>query len=339
MILKDQKEADAVVIEASSVEKQTGRVVSLRELKELVKERPPLNFIWNGIKEHTLNFLVAPPKVGKTILCENLGMSIAAGQEKFLDMPIWDGTEVLTTRVGNDAWLDNFITPGPDTPRYFTTSKEWDWLTGTIKEYNPRLTIIDSLTSLNFNSRVEESSVCVDLTNRLKKVIEETGTTIVVIHHTQKLKPELLSLANMAGSRVLGAEADAVIGMNRTPSGKRYIKLLANRYMDDYSETVQLFNITEECWIELGGKVNESEILREFDNRVDTTNKELVHAYISEYTGDDCSVIIETSKMYQELVDAQKMSKPTLHSSLNKLVDDNFISKIEKGRYALVKQE
>jgi KaiC/GvpD/RAD55 family RecA-like ATPase len=340
-------------------QKTNSKIVSIDRLIDLANKQPKLNFIWKGIKEQTLNFIVAPPKVGKTTLSENLGMSIAAGRQDFLGFPLGfdDNQRVmmisleeywlnrcsrnsrqmdfLDVHTHSGDWHENFKVANPEAPRYFQSADDWQWLVSEINEINPFLVIIDSLSRLYIGGNIEDSATSQDLTRKLRKVIDKTRTTLLVIHHTHKFKDEPISLANMAGSRILAQEADAVIGMNKTPFGNRYIKPLAYRYMDDHSDTVQLFTINEHGWITSGAEVNESRILRQLDNRTDDTNKDLILNHILEHTGGDISVIIEAAKLHASFVDTGKMSKPTMYSALGKLTEEGIIQKQSKGEYTL----
>lgn len=336
-----------------------GKTINIDDLISRVDEEPVLNFIWQGIKEQTMNFIVAPPKVGKTILCENLGMSIAAGCTHYMNSPLWYGDNkkvliigleeyyinrtirnkkqliYLDEKIGNATWHTNFDVISSDSPRYIQTKKDWNWLTEAIENISPRIAVIDSLTRLHAGSSIEDSTVCIELTKKLRKIVDRTGVTLIVIHHTHKIKNEPISLTNMAGSRILSQEADAIIALNKTPLGKRYIKPLAYRYADDYCESVQTFIINEHAWLIPGNQVNESKLLREFDNRTDTTNKDLVQQYFCNSSEQNDTKTIPTSKLIREFVSNGTMTRPTLFSAINQLGEEEIIIKVEKGVYAL----
>ena len=336
------------------------KIINIDDLVSRVDEEPALNFIWQGIKEKTMNFIVAPSKVGKTTLCENLGMSIAAGCQQYMNSTLWFGDNkrvliigleefyvnrtsrnkkqltYLDEKTGNSTWHSNYNVVTPDAPRYIQSKKDWKWITDAIESVSPRITVIDSLTRLHAGSSIEDSTVCIDLTKKLRKIEEKTGTTLIVIHHTHKIKSEPLSLSNMAGSRILAQEADAIIALNKTPLGKRYIKPLAYRYADDYCETVQTFIINENGWLVPGQQVNEGNLLREFDNRTDTTNKDLVLQYFFETSEGNSSKTIEAKELVDEFVVNGTMTKPTLYSAINVLVEDKKIKKVNKGVYNFI---
>lgn len=71
---------------------KTNKMRYTQPIDELISEvsrMPQENFFYGGIKENTLNFLVAQSKIGKTTLAENLCMCIAAGYDKYLESDVW----------------------------------------------------------------------------------------------------------------------------------------------------------------------------------------------------------------------------------------------------------
>ncbi len=344
---------------AETKQKATIKFLPLDGLIKSVKELPKENFFYEGIKENSLNLLIAQAKVGKTTWAENLAMCIAAGHNKYLDKKVWFGenrivllfsleeffrgrternikqVKYMDTLVGNDNWHENVYASPTDVPRYIENREDWEWMLAQIKEMKPAFTVIDSLSRMHGSEAIEDSSTCNALMKKLKNIVYETGTTLLVIHHTNKLGNEPLSLSNMAGSRVLSQEADSIITLNKTPTGKRYIKPLAYRYADDSCETVQLFTRDSNQWLQSDGHEAESKILREFDNRIDDSNAEKILNYILDFTAGDNSIMIETKELVEKLVNTRHMSKPTLHKSIDKLVDGKVLSKHGRGQYTL----
>lgn len=331
----------------------------LDELISVVRQMPQENFFYGGIKENTLNFSVAQSKIGKTTLGENLCMCIAAGYNKYLDKDVWFGEnqrvmlisleefyrsrtsrnysqlQYMDNLIGNSTWHENVFSARATVPRYIETKRQWDNLIAEIDEIKPALTIIDSLSRLHGTDSIEDSSTSIGLMKKLRNIVAKTGTTLLVIHHTNKIGSDALTLSNMAGSRIIAQEADAVIGMNKTPSGKRYIKPLAYRYADDDCELVQLFKRNSNHWLESVGYIQEHKLLRELDQRTDDTSIETVMEFFNEYTAGDISVIVETKNLMEGLVDNRVMSKPTLHKALGRLVEEDQIQKHGKGTYTL----
>jgi len=340
--------------------KMSAQLVKIDELIETVDKLPKENFYYEGIKENSLSLLVAPAKVGKTTMAENLAMCIASGQEKYLDKPVWSGTnkkvmiisleEFFRGRternkkqvayvdgiVGNSEWHENLFVSPTDGQRYIETKKDWEILLNSIQEINPAFTVIDSLSRMHGSEAIEDSSTCIELMRNLRNIVDKSGTTMMVVHHTNKLSNDPVSQFNMAGSRILSQEADAIIGMNKTPAGKRYIKPLAYRYADDSSDTVQLFTRNEHQWLISDGNVKEYKLLKELDKRTDNKSAEIVMDYFLDHTAGDYSVLVETKELVKTLVDTKTISKPTLHKALDCLLEEGTIVKQDKGLYSLV---
>ena len=73
------------------------------------QQEPSYNFIWNGIKESSFGYVYGPPKVGKTIMCENLGMAIAAGHDSYLGIKIDQTKRRKVLFIGMEEFWRNQI--------------------------------------------------------------------------------------------------------------------------------------------------------------------------------------------------------------------------------------
>ena len=157
------------------------------ELINIVKDLPKENFYYEGIKENSLNLLIAQAKIGKTTWAENLAMTIAAGYNKYLDKDVWFGenrkvmlwsleefyrgrTErnkeqliYMDKLIGNTEWHKNVFASPTDVPRYIETKKDWEWIIKQIQEINPAFTVIDSLSRMHGSDAIEDSSTCIEL--------------------------------------------------------------------------------------------------------------------------------------------------------------------------------
>lgn len=60
-----------------------------------------------------------------------------------------------------------------------------------------------------------------------------------------------------------------------------------------------------------------------------------ISEYFFEFTQVDVSVIVETKSLAEHFVTPRVMSKPTMHSSLDRLIESGLIYKVDKGKYAL----
>jgi hypothetical protein len=145
-----------------------------------------------------------------------------------------------------------------------------------------------------------------------------------------------ITLATLAGSRVIGQELDFMIGINRTSDNDRYIKDVAYRYASDDSEFVTKFIINEHLVIESLGPAREHKLLEGTVVPDDQNqNDHLLSQYFMDYTQGDVSVIVETKNLMQQFVTPQMMSRPTLHASLDRLIENGSIYKVAVGKYAL----
>ncbi len=96
---------------------------------------------------------------------------------------------------------------------------------------------------------------------RLREIAYKYEIILLVIHHTQKIDNKALSMASMAGSRVISQELDFMIGVNRLSDGSRYLKDIAYRYANEDNELVLTFNINESQFVEAGRYCTEQELL------------------------------------------------------------------------------
>jgi archaellum biogenesis ATPase FlaH len=329
---------------------------SLREMISRVQQEPRLEMIYSGIKEKSIGVVFGPSKSGKTMFCENLAMSIAAGADSYLWKPInMAGRKVLfvsleeyyanrTERNEKQAmslieqygadWLDNYIVVNENLDRYLNDASDWSRLAEIIIEQSPDIAFVDSLTHM-YSGSIEDSKVAIDLTKKLRHLGDTTGTTIVAIHHTHKMYGQPLSIDTIAGSRVIAQELDFMIGLNRTPTGSKYIKDVAFRYIQSNDETVLTYDIDDSCWLNITGETTEAKLLAAPDGRKDNTNKQLILDFL-QGQNEAGNIVVPTKLIEAKFVDTGEMSKPTVHSNLRKLISDNFIVKPSQGEYRLV---
>jgi len=327
---------------------------SLNDMMARVKKEPKLVMLYPGIKEKSVGIIVGPSKSGKTIFCENLGMSIAAGLNEYLGASINIGNRTVLfisfeehysnrtdrnskqadalTTVSGKGWLKNYIVVNEHMPRYIITNEHWNDLRDLINAIKPGIVFLDSLTRM-YQGSIEESKVAVELTQKLRSLSEATGTTIVIIHHTHKMYGQPLSIDTVAGSRVIVQEMDFMIGINRTLDGKSYMKDIAFRYAQCDSETVRTFTISENCWINISGHIEEMKLLSSLDGRRDDVNRSRIFELLTEQQAS--GVPVTTTQVLVKKLVPQIMSRQTLFTNLGTLEKEGKIKKQGKGNYAL----
>jgi hypothetical protein len=345
------KEVQIVNREVTLEEKsRNGQIVPLSKMMARVKSEPKLEMIYSGIKEKSLGIVFGCSKSGKTMFCENLGMSIAAGADSYLGLPIkidnrrvlfYSFEEFYSNRTERNClqssalgkfgheWLDKYMVVDEKMPRYLASNDDWKALSKSIKSCNPGIVFLDSLTHM-YQGGIEDSATAQEVMKKLRNLLEETQTTIVVIHHSHKLYDKAISLDTIAGSRVVAQELDFMIGMNRTSSGVHYIKDVAFRYAPCKSEVVRTFEIDDRCWLNITGESDEITVLTSLDGRRDEMNKLKILQYIRETQLDG---FVTTKMLDNRFIPTGEMSHPTINNNLRKLLAEQKIVKQDKGQY------
>ena len=135
----------------------------------------------------------------------------------------------------------------------------------------------------------------------------------------------------MAGSRVIGQEADFIIGMNKIKDSGSYIKEIDFRYKQA-DEKVSILVIKANLWLKKVDEVNEDDLLAGSDGRRFSKNKDSILSFFKSQNGiNDGNVSI---KLLKEKFNEQ-FSIQTIHSHLKKLAEVNKIVKISHGVYKL----
>jgi len=323
-------------------------VTSLIQRSQLEPQVPPL---WSGIIKGTMGFVYGPAKSGKTIFCENLGMSIAARKESFWRRPL-DSSQVSGVlfismeeywehrAMRNSRQLSALdVLDSPDFPfkvvvgtfpRYMTSEKDWRTLETTIASSGADLVFIDSFTRLE-TDEIEKSKVANRVLSKLKELSVKLRITLIIIHHSCKITDQPLGLATMAGSRVVGQEADFILGINRLTNGTRYFKEVSTRYKQE-DELVTTFTIGDDFWLTGQRDVQESSLFQPVDHRENSGNRELVFRTIkslAEKTGK-----VKTSDLVSRL--NGKLGKTVVYRYISSLEKESLIDHSEKGYLTIV---
>jgi len=167
---------------------------------------------------------------------------------------------------------------------------------------------------------------------RLRELCNRLKITLVIIHHTPKQIGRPITIDSLAGSRMLAQEADFMIGVGKSPEGKRYIKDVAFRYKQEDSENVLTFDINNAQFAIEGIQIAETVLLKETDGREDSTNSDAVLDFIIEKSSSEKGECY-TSELMSNFVTGKIMSKATLYNSLEKLQKDQKITSPKKGVY------
>ena len=331
--------------------------MSLREMKNRVESEPPVKMIWTPIKENSIGLVYVLAKTGKTTICENLGMNIAAGRETFLEEKLnSENKKVLFisleefytgrtnrnvvqlnefTNEEQDAIMDNYIVVTENVPKVIQSKEDWEVIKELIRSNNPGVVFLDSLTRM-VDDQIENSEIAKEAMLRIRALAEEFKITVIVIHHSTKIDySQPMTQQNVAGSRVVLQETDFIIGINKTIDNQRYIKLVSARYADDNKEHVDLFELNENLHVKITGKAREMQLLAgKTDGRVNPDNRDLIYNYCIQYPDRN----ITTTELKANFVGNKNipMTEVTMYASIDKLISAGKLTKIKQGNYKVV---
>lgn len=332
-----------------------GPSITIDCMLERVAQMPETEYLYRGIVSPGLGIIFGPAKSGKSIFTENLLLAIASGQTSFLGDTIKNSNprvllfsleeyyksrtdrnrnqieDIKCKQEQSETWTKDFFVIDDSFPRYLHDDKAWELLEAEIVRINPSVVMIDSMGRLTHDP-IEDSVVAGKLMRKLRSIAYQHNIVLIVIHHTPKLDNKPLSIASIAGSRVIGQEVDFMIGINRTSCGDRYIKDVAYRYAPDDAEKVLKFRINDNQVIEPLGYETEASILNCAHQAPVIGSDETLSEYFLENTSPD-SPILKTSALYKGLVSYKFMSNPTMHEALKRLLKSGKIENLKKGEW------
>ncbi len=127
-------------------------------------------------------------------------------------------------------------------PRLISTDEDWEEIERMKRVNKANVVFIVSLSRL-YEGGIEDSGLAKKVSLKLRVLSNKLQITLIVIHHTPKQIGKPITQNSLAGSRILGQEADFLIGVGNSNDGKRYYKEVSFRYKQEQTETVTLFEI------------------------------------------------------------------------------------------------
>jgi hypothetical protein len=345
----EEKQIENKCISDTSNNERTNHIVQINDLINQCGEESKIPYIWNGISKGSFGYIFGPAKSGKTIACENLGLSLAAGSTDFFGYELiqeentvlfisleefWrprterNSKQIKSMQLPPDKKL-NYYVVDDKFPRHFASTKDWEILYQTISDSSANIVVIDSLTRM-INGEIENSTLCRSASINLREIADKTGITLIVIHHTPKQSGRPITVESLAGSRVLGQEADFLIGINKGADGQRYLKEVGFRYKQENDETVLMFEIDDNLWIKPTGRIEEYKLLQEPDRRNNKSNYNVVLDIIKDLADDNNGVV---SSIDIERRAINNMARSTCYVQLDKIISQGLLINEDKGRY------
>lgn len=332
------------------------------ELIEMYNKEPEPVYYWRGIEDISFGYIFGPSKVGKTIFCENLAMSLAIGRNEFfksemigkpkkvflaaLEEDYKNRTRRMQKQMGklNDKEIklfnENMIITGKNFPRFLTSKSQWIEFEELVKEEMPDVIILDSLTRI-VNADITNREVCKEVMARLRNFAYDNGLCLIVIHHATKIAGKPLTMDTMAGSSVMNQEADFSIGLNRNEmTNERYMKEVFYRYAEP-NDLANSFTICSETnWLISKDFIHESKIVYNTGEK-SASYYDLIINYIEgkadEIYAEDNNAVsydLKVSELKMEFVETKTIPPRSFDYTLRNIVKNNvLIPHGAKGNY------
>jgi len=337
-------------------------LVSPEGMMKMYANEPETINLWRGIEEVSIGYVFGPSKTGKTIFCENLGISLACGRSEFFgDKLIGKPKRVLilgieehykkrAKRMCNQNELlniyeqkllvENMRYAGKDFPNSLSDPKYWDEFKEEALKFKPNIIIIDSLSRL-LKDDITNREVCQKLITKLRDFAYENGIAILLVHHTRKNGGNPITMDTMVGSSYLSQEADFSIGINRNElTGKRYVKDVFYRYAES-KELVDVYEINDNgSWLVQQEEMEEYKIING-NNEDSKDNQQLIVEYLenkAKEVSNSCDACVDydikSSELKKEFVDSGVIKSRTFDYALKGLVKSGILLKSgSRGNY------
>lgn len=195
------------------------RLISTQELLDRAPDFVEF-LVHDLITSNELQIIAAPPRAGKSLLSLGLVEAVASGKE-FLGRPTQQGDVIYVNCEDGDSKLkERVLAQGWDAniPVHWLTEfnlSEWDKLLEVCEEIQPRLLVIDTLTSVRSDDTDENSSKVANLLKPLKQAAKRLNMAVILVHHTKKLNVQSLGEVDvfdtMRGSGVIRSESRGAI--------------------------------------------------------------------------------------------------------------------------------
>jgi len=254
-----------------------------------------------GLIAEGVTLLAGPPKVGKSWLSLNLGVSISAGHTALGSLPVEAGPvlylalEDTPRRLQNrmrkvlagqpaspDLTLDTFCPPLPNGGDLYIAG----WL-----EENPtaRLVVIDVFTKVRgrtpvgTNSAYEADYAAI---GTIKRIADSYGVAVLLVHHVRKAASEDF-LTTVSGTNGLAGAADAVLVLERARAQADGLLHVTGRDVEEADHALS-FDPGIGAWSLLDGPAEEHLM---HDTRA------LISRYVRDYPGSKPAAIAEALKI------------------------------------------
>jgi hypothetical protein len=242
-----------------------------------------------GLIAEGVTLLAGPPKVGKSWLSLNLGLSIASGTLALGTVPVQAGPVLYLALEDTPRRLQNRmrkVLAGQRAPAELTldtycptmTAGGVDYIGGWLDE-NPdaRLVVIDVFTKVRgkppagTNSAYEADYAAI---GAIKRLADSYAVAVLLVHHVRKAASEDF-LATVSGTNGLAGAADAVLVLERPRAQADGVLHVTGRDIEETDYALG-FNPDIGTWTLHDGPV---------DELLMTDNRAAIARYVREYPG------------------------------------------------------
>lgn len=279
-----------------------------------------------GLITEGVTLLCGPPKVGKSWLSLNIGLSIAAGRQALgsidvesgpvLYMALEDTPRRLQARMRRvladqaapaGLTLDTYCPPLP--------AGGDQYIAGWLDEHpGARLVVIDVLTKVRGAAPHGSSAYEADYASvgYVKRVADAYGVPVVLVHHVRKAGADDF-LAEVSGTNGLAGAADAVLVLKRGRAQADGVLHVTGRDVEE-TEYALAFDATHGAWHMLDGSA---------DEHMMQDTRATVLRFVREYPG----------RKPRDIADALQMNANSVRQTCKRMADDGQLRIGSDGTY------
>ncbi|HRP01652.1 MAG TPA: AAA family ATPase [Candidatus Kapabacteria bacterium] len=319
---------------------------------ETSKGKEPMKQIFgNFLFTNELLVIAGKTNVGKTIFSYQIADGISKGN-KILDLTNEAGAlkvayfdfemnySQILKRFPNYQPNDNFLRPDIDELMKLTDYNfNFDIVENFVKEFNVQVVIIDNLTSIGLQAKNEIEQMQ-ELVSRAKRLKDELNISIILLHHTTKIKENReLTIYDIYGSSKLVNAIDncLIINQSNTNINYRYLKQVKARN-SPINEKVMVLELNQENYLHfdfIDFDLEKNHLL------IDTAQRE---KRINELTQIAKEIFTNENEMYysdcvNKYVSATGKSIANGKKVISAMTNENLLLKLENNKYTINRNE
>jgi hypothetical protein len=279
-----------------------------------------------GLIAEGVTLLAGPPKVGKSWLSLNLGLSIAAGLPALGTIPVDRGDVLYLALEDTPRRLQSRMRkvlagrPAPsgltlDTFCPVLPAGGVEYIAGWLDEHpDARLIVIDVLTKVRGAAPHGASAYEADYAavGHIKRLADAYAVPVVLVHHVRKAASEDF-LTEVSGTNGLAGAADAVLVLKRGRAQADGVLHVTGRDVEE-AEMALSFDAHVGAWSLMDGPTEE--------NLMQDT-RATVARFVREYPG----------RKPKDIADALQLNPTTIRQTCRRMADDGQLRAGSNGTY------